>query len=53
MTVWVESQGEPDDNFFPAWSPDSAWIAYVNAPHKSKDAVTATIRMVSAEWSTS
>lgn len=52
-TVLVASQGPPDNNFFPAWSPDSAWIAYVNAQQKSKDAVTATIRIVSADGSTS
>jgi hypothetical protein len=48
VTVLVESQGAEDNNFFPAWSPDSAWIAYVNAQQKSKDAVTATVRLVSA-----
>ncbi len=49
VSVLVPSQGGADNNFFPAWSPDSAWIAYVNAQQKSKDAVTATIRLVSAE----
>jgi hypothetical protein len=53
VTVLVESQGGEDNNFFPAWSPDSAWIAYVNAQQKSKDAVTATIRMISADGSSS
>ncbi|MBW1874924.1 MAG: PD40 domain-containing protein [Deltaproteobacteria bacterium] len=53
VTVLVESQGGEDNNFFPAWSPDSAWIAYVNAQQKSKDAVTATIRMISADGGTS
>ncbi len=53
VTVLVESQGAPDNNFFPAWSPDSAWIAYVNAQQKSKDAVTATIRMISADGGSS
>lgn len=48
VTVLVQSQGADDNNFFPAWSPDSAWIAYVNAEGKSKDAVTATIRMIPA-----
>ncbi len=48
VTVLVPSQGGDDNNFFPAWSPDSAWIAYVNAQQKSKDAVTATIRLISA-----
>jgi len=49
VKVLVPSQGGEDNNFFPAWSPDSAWIAYVNAQQKSKDAVTATIRLVSAD----
>ena len=53
VSVLVESQGGEDNNFFPAWSPDSAWIAYVNAQQKSKDAVTATIRLVSADGSVS
>jgi len=53
VDVLVESQGGDDNNFFPAWSPDSAWIAYVNAQQKSKDAVTATIRLVSADGGTS
>ena len=48
VTVLVESQGAEDNNFFPAWSPDSKWIVYVNAQEKSKDAVTATVRLVSA-----
>jgi hypothetical protein len=49
VTVLVPNTGAEDNNFFPAWSPDSAWIAYVNAQQKSKDAVTATVRLVSAE----
>jgi hypothetical protein len=53
VAVLVPSQGGDDNNFFPAWSPDSAWIAYVNAQQKSKDAVTATIRLVSAAGSIS
>ena len=53
VRVLVPSEGGQDNNFFPAWSPDSAWIAYVNAQQKSKDAVTATIRLVSADGSES
>jgi Tol biopolymer transport system component len=53
VTVLVQSLATPDNNFFPAWSPDSAWIAYVHATQKSKDAVTATIRMISADGSAS
>ena len=53
VTVLVPPEHEFDNNFFPAWSPDSAWIAYVNAQGKSKDAVTATIRMISADGASS
>lgn len=44
--VWVSSSGATDNNFFPVWSPDSKWIAYVNATTKSKDAVSATLRLL-------
>jgi len=47
--ILVASAGDGDNNFFPAWSPDSSLIAYVNASQKSKDATTATLRLVSAE----
>ncbi|MBW1907333.1 MAG: PD40 domain-containing protein, partial [Deltaproteobacteria bacterium] len=53
VAVLVASEGGVDNNFFPAWSPDSAWIAYVNAQQKSKDAVTASVRLVSADGSAS
>ena len=52
VRVLVQSQGDEDNNFFPAWSPDSRWIAYVNAQDKSKDAVTATIRLIEAAGGT-
>ncbi len=42
----VPSAGAADNNFFPVFSPGSKWIAYVNATTKSKDAVTATLRLV-------
>jgi hypothetical protein len=44
--VVVASSGTNDNNFFPVWSPDSKWIAYVNAVGKSKDALTATLRLI-------
>jgi hypothetical protein len=44
--VIVESTGAADNNFFPVWSPDSNWIAYVNATAKSKDALSATLRLL-------
>jgi hypothetical protein len=47
--ILVASTGATDNNFFPVWSPDSRWIAYVNAPGKSKDAVGATLRLISAD----
>jgi hypothetical protein len=47
--ILVASTGADDNNFFPVWSPDSRWIAYVNAPGKSKDAVGATLRLISAD----
>ena len=46
--IIVPSTSDEDNNFFPVWSPDSRWIAYVNAPGKSKDAVGATLRLVPA-----
>jgi hypothetical protein len=35
-----------DNNFFPVFSPDSKWIAYVNAQGSSKDEVTAVLKLV-------
>jgi Tol biopolymer transport system component len=49
IEILVPSAGDDDNNFFPAWSPDSRYIAYVNASQKSKDAASATLRLVSAE----
>lgn len=50
--ILVASQSAEDNNFFPVWSPDSHYIAYVNAVGKSKDAVTATLRLISADGGT-
>jgi hypothetical protein len=47
-TPIVTSTGATDNNFFPVWSPDSKWIAYVNAKTKSKDAVTAKLMLVAS-----
>ncbi len=52
VEILVASAGGDDNNFFPAWSPDSRWIAYVNAQQKSKDAVTAVVKLVSADGGT-
>jgi hypothetical protein len=35
-----------DNNFFPVFSPDSKWIAYVNAQGTSKDEVTSILKLV-------
>ncbi len=43
--VVIESSGASDNNFFPVWSPDSKYLAYVNAEGKSKDAVSAELRL--------
>ncbi|HEY6560235.1 MAG TPA: hypothetical protein VI072_23280 [Polyangiaceae bacterium] len=44
--VLVASTGATDNNFFPTFSPDSRWIIYAHASGKSKDAVSATLRMI-------
>jgi hypothetical protein len=46
--IIVPNGGGEDNNFFPVFSPDSKYIAYVNSIGKSKDAVTATLRLVDA-----
>ncbi len=43
--VVIQSQGSDDNNFFPVWSPDSKYLAYVHAEGKSKDAVSAELRL--------
>lgn len=45
-TTIVPVAGAGDNNFFPVFSPDSKWIAFVNATGKSKDALTATLKLV-------
>jgi Tol biopolymer transport system component len=44
--VLVQSTADNDNNFFPVFSPDSKWIAYVHADGSSKDEVTAILRLV-------
>jgi Tol biopolymer transport system component len=44
--VIVASTGLNDNDFFPVFSPDSKWIAYVNAQGSSKDEVTAVLKLV-------
>ncbi len=44
--VIVQSTASDDNNFFPAYSPDNQWIAYVHADGASKDNVTSELRLV-------
>lgn len=44
--VIVPNAGGKDNNFFPVFSPDSKWIAYVNAQGSSKDEVTSVLKLV-------
>lgn len=44
--VLVPASGGEDNNFFPSFSPDSAWIIYANAKESSKDAKTAKLFLV-------
>ena len=44
--VLVASQGGDDNNYFPSFSPDGRFIAYVNASGDSQDATSARIRLV-------
>jgi hypothetical protein len=43
--ILIQSEGLTDNNFFPVWSPDSKYLAYVHAEAKSKDAVSAELRL--------
>jgi hypothetical protein len=49
--VIVRSAGADDTLFFPSYSPDSRYIAYVQARGKSKDAPTARLMLVLADGS--
>ena len=44
--VLVQSTSDKDNNFFPVFSPDSKYIAYVHANGSSKDEVTSILRLV-------
>ncbi len=44
--VVIASADANDNNFFPVWSPDSKFIAYVHAEGKSKDAPSAELRLL-------
>lgn len=42
----VQNQGGDDNDFFPMWSPDSQYIAFVNAKGGSNNATSATLELV-------
>lgn len=42
----VQNAGGDDNDFFPMWSPDSQYIAFVNAKGKSNNATSAALRLV-------
>jgi len=42
----VQNAGGDDNDFFPMWSPDSQYIAFVNAKGKANNATSATLRLV-------
>jgi hypothetical protein len=44
--IIVPNAGGADNNYFPVFSPDSRFVAYVNASGKSEDAASSTIRLV-------
>ena len=46
--VLVAAAGGMDNNYFPRYSPDGAWIAYVRATGKSKEQPTAELRLLPA-----
>ena len=45
----ASADGAQDTLFFPSYSPDSKWIAFVRATGKSKDNVTSVIALMPAE----
>jgi TolB protein len=49
--ILVASTGDTDTNFFPSYSPDSRWIAFVRAVGGSKDNPTARLLLVRADGS--
>lgn len=48
IEMLVPAAGAGDNNFFPRYSPDGAWLVYVHATGKSKDQPTAELRLIPA-----
>jgi WD40 repeat protein len=45
-TLLVQNSGGEDNDFFPVWSPDGKYIAYVNAQGNSNNATSAVLKLV-------
>ncbi|HEY4244736.1 MAG TPA: hypothetical protein VGM88_33205 [Kofleriaceae bacterium] len=50
--ILVPSSDNNDNNFFPRYSPDGHWLAYVHATSASHAAATAELRLVPADGGT-
>jgi hypothetical protein len=46
IEMLVPSSGTSDNNFFPRYSPDGAWLVYVHATGKSKDQPSSELRLI-------
>jgi hypothetical protein len=49
--ILVPSTGDNDTIYFPSYSPDSRWIAFVRAVGSSKDNVTARLYLIASDGS--
>lgn len=50
--VLVPHDGSSLNHFYPVWSPDGAWLAFVTATGKSKDNPSAVLRLVKSSGGT-
>jgi hypothetical protein len=50
--ILVQSTGDNDNNYFPKWSPDGRYLAYVHADSASRGAKNAELRMIAAAGGT-
>ncbi len=52
IEILQPAAGGEDNNFFPKYSPDGQWIAYVSSTGKSKDQPTSALHMIPATGGT-
>ena len=52
LEILVPRGAAADNNYFPRYSPDGRWLAYVSAAGKSKDQPTAELRLIPADGGT-